>query len=224
MVAKEVLVGLEAQVHYEIISFLVIGFLLGVSFFYRAYKIQKDHGVLMDSGIAQTIMLILSIFQFYNLNHLDLHPFLWLGLLIIILASSLFFRLYFGGKSITIYDSTKESAHHIVQKVLTDLSISYKLNDGITSEETNIEIEDGMRITIDSGLMASNHQITFKKWWRSLRTEEIQYFVLEHSRKQRQGEVFWKLIITNVLLGIFIVGAVCFFYFDFVVPMIENWD
>jgi hypothetical protein len=199
----------------KIYVWTIIGFVWGMSFFYDAYRIYKHKGVVTESRIGYITMFVISIFQFLLMERVDINPFLWYGILVCIFLLGLWFRFYFGGKTVTIYETKKELVIPIIEKQLKEMSIHYVEKDGFHTEESVYHlIDEDTKLNIDSGFIGDeikDFRITFQKPWRSFRMEELQLRLIEEFREQRGNQLLWKQTIINVILGVGVIGALSYF-------------
>lgn len=200
---------------FQFFLFILIGLFSGLCFLYEAYRIQKHKGVVTESRIIFIFMLIISIVQFYNFDRLGADPFLLYAILTIALLLGIFLKFYFGGKEITVYETSKEAIVSLVEEELSNHSIPYEKKASSYDEEIffNVNIEK-VKISIDTGIFGEERKIyklSFKKWWRSPQIEEVRYEVLEILRQQREGMMFWKEIFLNCIIGVAIILGTSYF-------------
>lgn len=203
---------MDEQILFNTYGLLFLGFAWGIISIYEAIRIQKLKGVVTESRVVFVTMLILSFLQILMMDRLDIDLFIWFGIFGSIILISLWLRVYFGGKNVKIYETTREQIIPILENTLKDMSIPYEEKDGLNSEETVFHlIEDKTKISIEGGILGEDikdYTISLKKTWRSYRMEELQLRLIETYRYQREEKVFWKPVLINVVLGLsFILGA-----------------
>ena len=205
---------MNEELLFNTYGLLFLGFAWGITSIYEAIRIQKQKGVVTESRVVFVTMLILSFLQILMMDRLDIDLFIWFGIFGSIILISLWLRVYFGGKNVKIYETTREQILPILENTLKDMSIPYEEKDGLklNSEETVFHlIEDKTKISIEGGILGEDikdYTISLKKTWRSYRMEELQLRLIEAYRDQREEKVFWKPVLINVVLGLsFILGA-----------------
>lgn len=203
---------MNEELLFNTYGLLFLGFAWGISSIYEAIRIQKQKGVVTESRVVFVTMLILSFLQILMMDRLDIDLYIWFGIFGSIILISMWVRVYFGGKNVKIYETTRERIIPILENTLKDMSIPYEEKDGLNSEETVFHlIEDKTKISVEGGILGEeikNYEISFKKTWRSYRMEELQLRLIEAYRDQREEKVFWKPVLINVVLGLsFILGA-----------------
>lgn len=203
---------MNEELLFNTYGLLFLGFAWGISSIYEAIRIQKQKGVVTESRVVFVTMLILSFLQILMMDRLDIDLYIWFGIFGSIILISMWVRVYFGGKNVKIYETTRERIIPILENTLKDMSIPYEEKGGLNSEETVFHlIEDKTKISVEGGILGEeikNYEISFKKTWRSYRMEELQLRLIEAYRDQREEKVFWKPVLINVVLGFsFILGA-----------------
>ncbi len=182
-----------------------IGIVLASLCFYEAIRIQVQKGIIKESKIAFLFTLALSFLQFFITPFPVQDMTLFFVFIIGIVILLLFIKIYFQGKSITVYATTKNELLRTLRGELSDLSIPYKEEDSLTAEATLLELyEDRALIKISSfnSEGTSNYTVSFKKWWRVYQIDEVQLRMIEVYQKEREQQIFWKPILLNCLLGI----------------------
>ncbi|MBU8906146.1 hypothetical protein [Desertibacillus haloalkaliphilus] len=203
------------DLYLQFIFIVCAGFILGLYFFYSAYRIQKQRGVVIESKIVFVLMLLISIVPFFYVGSLGVDPFIMYGVVIGILVVGLLSRFYFNGKEVTIYETTKESVVSLLNKELTQRSIPYEIKGDFQADETIFDLYEGKaKIKVEAGILGEerkNIKISFKRWWSTPQVDEVQYRIMEVYRKDRDGELFWKQILLHCILGFGIILAIGYF-------------
>ncbi|QOY33851.1 hypothetical protein AWH56_013935 [Anaerobacillus isosaccharinicus] len=210
--AKGMDINMNEELLFKTYGLLFLGFAWGITSIYEAIRIQRQKGVVTESRVVFVTMLILSFLQILMMDRLDIDLFIWFGIFGSIILISLWVRVYFGGKNVKIYETTRERIIPILENTLKDMSIPYEEKDGLNSEETVFHlIEDKTKISVEGGIFGEeekDYTISLKKTWRSYRMEELQLRLIESYRDQKEEKIYWKQILINVVLGIaFILGT-----------------
>lgn len=207
------------EVFYRLHGLLLIGVILGFTFIYEAYRIQKQQGVVTQSRLVYVTMLIVTLLQIFIGERFDIDIILWYGLIFVIIIASLLYTFYISGKKITIYETTHERIKSKLERELNEMNIAFEIKNGFHSEETVYHlIEDDTKISIDGNFLGDderkNFSLSFKKSWRSYRMEELQLRLLEAYRKEKEGHIFWKQITLNCVLGVLLMTGIGYFWWD----------
>ncbi|MCT8137337.1 hypothetical protein H1D32_06005 [Anaerobacillus sp. CMMVII] len=185
---------LTDELMFKVFGLFIVGFTWGIITLYEAFRIQKQKGVVTESRIVFITLIFISILQFLMMERMDIDPILWYGMLGIILMIGLGLRAYFGGKKVTIYETTSEDVIPILKKTLTDMEIPFEEKSGFHNEETVFHlVEEQTKISVEGGILGEekkDYQLTFKKVWRSYRMEELQLHLIDAYRQQREDKVF----------------------------------
>ncbi|RXJ04542.1 hypothetical protein DS745_03930 [Anaerobacillus alkaliphilus] len=211
--------AIELKILY---SSLIMVLILGISFFYAAFSIQKKKGVIVEKFRPMLLILpTISIYQYYYQTvKLELDStFFTQAIIIFFILLTILSYLLRNKKVIAVHDIKQEEVIAVLESQLTSMSVPYKINNASDSEKVIFSLNDeGSKIIIEGGILGEESKtfsLIFKKCHQLQQIEELHYKVESTFREKQGDKVFWTQIVINSSLGLACTVAVIYFYFRF---------